>query len=65
MCNIPLDLQRRFEKRWAARFFRLPNAPQKDRFETQGEQFAAPSKGKRRTRSAPPRSARESAISAL
>jgi hypothetical protein len=26
MCDIPLDLQRRFEQRWAARFSR-PNPP--------------------------------------
>jgi hypothetical protein len=26
MCDIPLDLQRRLEQRWAARFFR-PNTP--------------------------------------
>jgi hypothetical protein len=32
MRDIPLDLQRRFEKRWAARFLRPPNSPQNDRF---------------------------------
>jgi hypothetical protein len=31
MGNIPLDLQRRFEQRWAARFYRPnpPTAPEK------------------------------------
>ena len=32
MRNIPLDLQRRLEKRWAARFSRPPKSPQNDRF---------------------------------
>ena len=34
MRNIPLDLQRRLEKRWAARFFRPPNSQQNDRLRT-------------------------------
>ena len=35
MCDIPLDLQRRFEQRWAARFSRPnpPTAPKKHEFE--------------------------------
>jgi hypothetical protein len=56
MSIIPLDLQRRFEQRWAARFSR-PNpadAPQKDRLDRQSEQIDAPNKGKRKTRRAGP-----------
>jgi hypothetical protein len=49
MSSIPLDLQRRFEQRWAARFRpKPPNAPEKHQFERQGRQLAAP-KGKRNT----------------
>jgi hypothetical protein len=46
---IPLDLQRKFEQRWAARFLRPPPAPQVHRPESQGQQLAAP-KIKRKTR---------------
>jgi hypothetical protein len=51
MCSIPLDLQRRFEQRWAARFFRPnpPTVPQKHQLERQDQQLAAPGKGKRKT----------------
>jgi hypothetical protein len=37
MCDIPLDLQRRFEQRWAARFSRPnpPTAPKKHELERQ------------------------------
>ncbi len=36
MCDIPLDLQRRLEQRWAARFSRLqPTAPKKHELETE------------------------------
>jgi hypothetical protein len=50
MVSIPLDLQRRFEQRWAARFRpKLPNAPEKHQFERQGRQPVPPSKGKRKT----------------
>jgi hypothetical protein len=35
MCDIPLDLQRRLEQRWAARFSR-PNPPTK-KHEREGE----------------------------
>jgi len=35
MCDIPLDLQRRFEHRWAARFYRPspPTTPKKHQLE--------------------------------
>ena len=47
MSVIPLDLQRRFEQRWAANFCcRLHRRPQKRRPERQSEQLAASSKGK-------------------
>jgi hypothetical protein len=49
MANIPLDLQRRFEQRWAARFVR-PAAPKKQELERQDHQLTEPSKGKRKTR---------------
>lgn len=53
MSNIPLDLQRRFEQRWAARFRpKPPNAPEKRQFERQGRQ-PAPSKGKKTDRLKP------------
>ena len=46
MCTIPLDLERRFEQRWAARFFRpKPQASPQKRLEKRG-QLATPSKGK-------------------
>jgi hypothetical protein len=52
MCDIPLDLQRRFEQRWAARFGRPvpPAAPQNHEQEKQDQQPAAMRKGKRKTR---------------
>jgi len=52
MCDIPLDLQRRFEHRWAARFRRpaSPGAPQNHELEKQDQQPAATRKGKRKTR---------------
>ena len=46
---IPLDLQRKFEQRWAARFLRPPPAPRAHRPESHGQQLAAP-KSKRKTR---------------
>jgi hypothetical protein len=48
MANIPPDLQRRFEQRWAAKFFFRPdpNAPKTQELKTQ----AAAGEGKRRTR---------------
>jgi hypothetical protein len=44
MSSIPLDLQRRFEQRWAARFSRPrpSDAPRKYQVERQSEQLAAP-----------------------
>jgi hypothetical protein len=52
MSIVPLDLQRRFEQRWAARFSRPlpPAAPEKHPLERHRQQFAAPGKGKRKTR---------------
>ena len=49
MSSIPLDVERRFEQRWAARFC-SPAEPQKHRLERQCEQLASPGKGKRKTR---------------
>src|SRR6478735_8412481 len=44
-----LDLRRKFEQRWAARFLRPPPAPRAHRPEGQSQQLAAP-KPKRKTR---------------
>jgi hypothetical protein len=48
MCDIPLDLERRFERRWAARF----SGPAKEhRLEGQQHQrVTTPDKSKRKTR---------------
>ncbi len=50
MSIIPLDLQRRCEQRWAARFSRSePVASRKQGPERESQQIAAPGKGKRKT----------------
>jgi hypothetical protein len=51
MSTVPLDLARRSEQRWAARFQRPrePAATPEHRFEKQDQQLAAPSNGKRKT----------------
>jgi hypothetical protein len=51
MASIPLDLQRRFEQRWTARFCRPdhPNVPKKRGLERQDQHLVAPDKGKRKT----------------
>jgi hypothetical protein len=49
MCDIPLDLERRFERRWAARF----SGPAKEhRLERQQQHqlVTTPDKSKRKTR---------------
>jgi hypothetical protein len=51
MSIIPLDLERRFEQRWAARFSAVP---QEHRLEGQRQQLAAPGKSKRKTRRVDP-----------
>jgi hypothetical protein len=52
MCIIPLDLERRFEQRWAARFSRPVEVakPEKHQSEKHGPPLAAPGKRKRKTR---------------
>jgi hypothetical protein len=53
MCDIPLDLERRFERRWAARF----SGPAKEhRLEAQQQhqRVATPDKSKRKTRRCEP-----------
>jgi hypothetical protein len=45
MCDVPLDLQRKFEQRWAARFARpTPSsaAPQGHQPASQNQQLAVP-----------------------
>ena len=51
MAIIPLDLQRRFEQRWAARFARRasPVVPQGHQPESQKQQPAAPAEFKRKS----------------
>jgi hypothetical protein len=52
MCIIPLDLEKRFERRWAARFSRPVEAarPEKHQLEKQDQPLAALGKAKRKTR---------------
>jgi hypothetical protein len=52
MSIIPLDVQRRCERRWAARFSRPTEsvAPRNQRSESDGQQIAAADKSKRKTR---------------
>ncbi len=50
MNGIPLDLQRRFEQRWAARFSSPVASAAPNRLERQSQQLAAPGKSKRKTR---------------
>jgi len=50
MSIIPLDLQREFEQRWAARFLRPPVPPKAHRPESHRQQPAVPAKSKRKTR---------------
>jgi hypothetical protein len=44
MCDIPLDLERKFEERWAARFVRPvpPTTPKEQDLEGQDQQLSAP-----------------------
>ena len=50
MSTLPLDLQRRLEQRWAARFRRpVPPAVLGPRFEKQDKPRATPTKGKSKT----------------
>jgi hypothetical protein len=48
MPDIPLDLQRRFEQRWAARFVRSA-ALKKQELEKQDQQLTEAGKDKRKT----------------
>jgi hypothetical protein len=52
MSIVPLDLERRFEQRWAAKFSRSMEAaaPQKHRLKGQSEPIATLLKAKRETR---------------
>jgi hypothetical protein len=56
MCDIPLDLQRKLEQRWNARFARQAPGPssEKGEHEKQGQQLGLPVKAKRKTRRAEP-----------
>jgi hypothetical protein len=50
MSIIPLDLQRRCERRWAARFSRLVEPVASRKRGSESQQIGAPSEGKRKTR---------------
>jgi hypothetical protein len=52
MSIIPLDVQRRCERRWAARFSRPTEsvAPRNQGPERESQQIAGPDKSKRKTR---------------
>ena len=52
MSITPLDVQRRCERRWAARFSRPMEsvAPRNERPERESQQIAGPDKSKRKTR---------------
>jgi hypothetical protein len=56
MSIIPLDVQRRCEQRWAARFARQAPEPssQKSEHEKQGQQSVAPAKAKEKARPVEP-----------
>jgi hypothetical protein len=56
MCDVPRDIQRRFEQRWAARFARpLKTArPEKHQPEKLGQPLAAPLKAQRKARQVEP-----------
>jgi len=47
VADIPLDLQRRFEQRWAARFVR-PAAPKQQELERQDRRLTEPGRGTRK-----------------
>jgi hypothetical protein len=50
MSIIPLDLERTFERRWAARFALQPAGPQTHRPDIHRQPLAALAKPKRKTR---------------
>src|SRR5215475_4131111 len=56
MCEIPLDLQRKLEQRWVARFARpAPSVPpQRPPRDKQHQQLASPAEGKEKTRRVEP-----------
>jgi hypothetical protein len=53
---IPLDVQRRFERRWAARFVRQAPEPssEKSEHERHGQRLGGHAKAKRKTRQPKP-----------
>jgi hypothetical protein len=52
MSNIPLDLERRCERRWAARFEAARALREQHRLERQQQQLTAPDNSKRKIRRA-------------
>jgi hypothetical protein len=49
MCTIPVDLERKFEQQWAARFSRPIPSPEKHRFERLTEQLAPSNERKQKS----------------
>jgi hypothetical protein len=51
MSSVPLDLERRFERRWAARFVRQAPKPasEKREYGRLGQRFGEAAKAKRKT----------------
>lgn len=56
MCDVPRDLQRKFEQRWAARFARPIGAakPEKHQSEKPDQPLAAPPRALKKTRRTEP-----------
>ena len=54
MCDIPLELERKFKERWAARLARPvpPSAPHEFKHQTPDQHLAAADKAKMKTRRA-------------
>jgi hypothetical protein len=50
MCDIPLELQRKFEQRWAARFSRSAPTAAPQRLRPASQQPATPAKAKEKRR---------------
>jgi hypothetical protein len=55
MSIVPLDLQRRCEQRWAARFARQAPEPSPQKHEKLGQLLGAPAKAKKENPPAQPR----------
>jgi hypothetical protein len=61
MCDVPLDVQRRFEQRWAARFAR-PVPPKKQDLKGEDLPATTAAKSKEKTRRAEPAGLRSAPV---